>query len=680
MNGKGWKAALVGAAAAISTLARPAAALELEGEALALRRVMLSSGGVGYFEYAARVTGDGALPLPVRLDQIDDILKSIVVYDDRGGMGEVTLPGKAAANEAFRDLPFDPGSLGSPESLLVALRGAEVTVTTAEGTVTGRVLSVTTEVVQLPEKSGTTVRHRLAIAADGSIRSLILEDAQSVQIVDPALRAQLDAALSSLLSQKDRGRRTLMVHTRGEGEREVRVGFVVAVPVWKSTYRLTLSTEPAAKTADLVGLAVVENQSGAPFDDVDLTLISGNPVTFRQALYQAYYVERPEIPVEVAGRVLPRLDEGAVRVSEKHLSRTFGPSMAAPAMMGGGMAADMREAAPGYAPPAMPEATEEATQIVFHLPAPISIAAGEQALIPIVEREVPAQRVSVYQPEAGSAHPFASVLLVNDGDTSLPPGVLTTYERTPAGAVTYLGDARLAAFPAGEKRLVSFGADTKVRVDRKDHSAETLTMATLSRGTLTLTRTERIVTGYTIAGAQREPRVVIVEHARIEGFDLASPKPEDGKVEVTDTHYRFRVEVPAGETVTLTVTLARPILQTMAVLDLPAETLAAYAAAPEIPAPVREALGRIAVLRGAVDEKTAAVKSIEADMARITAEQTRIRENLKVVPAGSALATRYLTLLGEQEDRIAALETQIADARRALADAESALAAAIRAL
>ena len=40
----------------------------------------------------------------------------------------------------------------------------------------------------------------------------------------------------------------------------------------------------------------------------------------------------------------------------------------------------------------------------------------------------------------------------------LPPGVLTIYEQTGAG-VAYVGDARLAPFPAGEKRLVSYAVD-----------------------------------------------------------------------------------------------------------------------------------------------------------------------------------------------------------------------------
>ena len=39
---------------------------------LALKRVMLSSGGLGYFEYEATVNGDATLRLTVSLEQVDD--------------------------------------------------------------------------------------------------------------------------------------------------------------------------------------------------------------------------------------------------------------------------------------------------------------------------------------------------------------------------------------------------------------------------------------------------------------------------------------------------------------------------------------------------------------------------------------------------------------------------------
>ena len=62
------------------------AGMRAEAADLTLKRVMLSSGGVGYFEYSADVDGDAELGLDVPLGQVDDILKSLVVFDSAGGV------------------------------------------------------------------------------------------------------------------------------------------------------------------------------------------------------------------------------------------------------------------------------------------------------------------------------------------------------------------------------------------------------------------------------------------------------------------------------------------------------------------------------------------------------------------------------------------------------------------
>ena len=56
-------------AAAVFAVVGPANAADLS-----LQRIMLSSGGVGYFEYEAVVDGNATLSLDVPLDQVDDIL------------------------------------------------------------------------------------------------------------------------------------------------------------------------------------------------------------------------------------------------------------------------------------------------------------------------------------------------------------------------------------------------------------------------------------------------------------------------------------------------------------------------------------------------------------------------------------------------------------------------------
>src|ERR1700719_4160067 len=118
--------------------------------------------------------------------------------------------------------------------------------------------------------------------------------------------------LSRLAAHRSDGRRRLTLESHGTGSRSIRVGYVVGVPLWKASYRLSLPGDPKADRARLQGWAILENFSGQAWHDVSLTLLSGNPVTFRQSLFESYYVARPNVPVEVAGRVLPKPDTGSI--------------------------------------------------------------------------------------------------------------------------------------------------------------------------------------------------------------------------------------------------------------------------------------------------------------------------------------------------------------------------------
>jgi hypothetical protein len=153
---------------------------------LSLQRIMLSSGGVGYFEYQAMVDGNATLSLDVPLDQVDDILKSLVVYDDGGTAGGVTLPGREPLTQAFVDLPFDRAALDSAPGLLNALQGAEVRVTGAKP-MNGRLLRVVEETSRVADDLAIP-RNRVTLLTDGGIEQFVLEDADSITFVDPELQ------------------------------------------------------------------------------------------------------------------------------------------------------------------------------------------------------------------------------------------------------------------------------------------------------------------------------------------------------------------------------------------------------------------------------------------------------------------------------------------------------------
>src|SRR6266404_3696256 len=452
-------------AAAVFAVVGPANAADLS-----LQRIMLSSGGVGYFEYEAVVDGYATLSFDVPLDQVDDILKSLVVYDDGGTAGEVTLPGREPLTQTFVDLPFDRAALDSAPALLNALQGAEVRVTGAKP-MSGRLLRVVEETSRGAD--GLTIpRDRVTLLTDAGIEQFILEDADSVAFVDPELQKKVVSALSRLAAHRSDGRRRLTLESRGTGSRSIRVGYVVGVPLWKASYRLSLPGDSKADRARLQGWAILENFSGQAWHDVSLTLLSGNPVTFRQSLFESYYVARPNVPVEVVGRVLPKPDTGGIGGALG--ARDAATSSPAPQQKKAlAMARSAAEAAPAPLPPASAparieaaEMAESVTQTIFTLPYKVSVTAGQSLVLPILDRELPAQRIDLYQSSADQRHPLAAIALTNDGETGLPPGVLTLYEQGTAGGATYLGDARLAAFPPSERRMLSYAVDGKVTVDR----------------------------------------------------------------------------------------------------------------------------------------------------------------------------------------------------------------------
>ncbi len=80
-------------------------------------------------------------------------------------------------------------------------------------------------------------------------------------------------------------------------------------------------------------------------------------------------------------------------------------------------------------------------------------------------------------------------------------------------------------------------------------------------------------------------------------------------------------------------------------------------------------------LRADIDSKQSALNELRGNEQTIVTDQSRIRSNLMSVPRDSQLHTRYLSLLETQENQIATLHDQTADAEKQLDQARNALKA-----
>jgi hypothetical protein len=671
----------VGALAAVilCLAALPAVAAEL-----VIKRVVLSAGGVAYVEREAEVDGNAELALDLPLDQVDDVLKSVVVYDSSGGLGSAHLPGREPVAQIFADLPFGAEALSSPVALLNALQGAEIRIGGSHP-VTGRLLKVVPETARLGDQT-IVERNRLSVLTAIGLQEVVLEEADDIAFTDADLQAKVERALDAIAQHRAKDRRRIVLTARGSGKRLLRVGYVVAAPLWKSAYRLTLPQDPAKPSAHLQGWAVLENMSGEDWHEIELTVLSGRPVSFYQALYQAYYVNRPEMPVEVAGRILATPDTGVLgkpgggafgnadarqrlfAKQQKQQNNNTRPSSHAESTV-----APAEEPAPAPDMAAaidVAEAQEGVTQVAFRLPVPVSIKSGDSAIVPIVDRDFPVERLSLHQPGIGGDHPLAALRLSNDGANGLPPGVLTLYQAAATGSA-YIGDAHLGSLPAGENRLLSYALDEKTKIAREEQIASTLTRLVAARGTLSLSHTQRRTVRYKIAAPQAQARRLILELPKQSGWTLADPAEDE--TPQTATGYRIGVDLKPGEDKTVTVVLQRTDWQQNGITAMKSDDIVAVTSSAEIDGKAKRALEELLKRRQTLADKDAARQQIKDESQAIGNDQQRIRANLVNLNRDGGLYKRYTEKLNEQETRLEKLQELAAAAAQDWRAAKAAL-------
>jgi hypothetical protein len=236
-----------------------------------VKEVVLFSSGVGYFEQAGTVKGNGSTVLHFKTDQINDILKSLLLEDlDGGKVGTVSYPSQAPLTKTLKSFEVDITDNPPLPALLNELRGAKLTVATANGPITGTILGVEKKHKAVGDKQTIDI-DVLNLRTGRMIRPVPLDDVQSLEMDDAKLNDELDAALAAVSQARDQEKKPVEIHFNGVGERRVRVGYVVETPVWKTSYRLVLENKkPAAAGAvpalpaggaKLQGWAIIENQT-----------------------------------------------------------------------------------------------------------------------------------------------------------------------------------------------------------------------------------------------------------------------------------------------------------------------------------------------------------------------------------------------------------------------------------
>jgi hypothetical protein len=643
-------------------------ALTQDDTPLDLERVTLYRSGVGSFEWRGSVEGDEDIALRFGREQINDILKSMVLLDMGGGRIEaVGYDSKEPMERRLAGFAIDVQEASSLYGLLGQLKGTRVRLDVLGTTIQGVVIGL--ENRQEAQEGGTISVGYVNLLTERGVRSIDLRQVVDLEILDERLARELRDALAAMAESSGEDAATVDLRFRGDGVRPVAVSYVHEAPVWKTSYRLVLPDDSSGGRATLQGWAIVENTTDADWRDVRMTLVSGRPVGFTMDLYQPLYIERPEVPVPIEMAAGPRVYE---RGMERKSSARGGGAMAdsaeweaaSPAPSGAFSRLSSEQMA-NNAPSAMATGQTAGELFVYELDQPVTIERRRSAMLPILSSGVEARRVSIYNENDLAAHPMRGVEVTNASGLRLMPGPVSVYD-----AGNYAGDAQIGSAGEGESRLLAYAVDLDVSVQTKRESVSELTAASIRGSVLRRTRSQRETVTYTMENNADDGRTVLVEVPKRGGWSLAGKaKP----AEETQNAYRFEVEIGPDKTRELTVTLERVWEDAVGIADHSIEMLIRELRGARVSKEVVEALDTAAKLQAAVDEAQQRLNRLDAERDRIAQEQGRIRENMGSVSRDTDLYRRYLNTLEQQEDRLDAIRGERQEAEAALESARARL-------
>ena len=646
-----------------------------------VKEVVLFSSGVGYFEHFGTVKDQSETVLRFKTDQINDILKSLVLQDlDQGQVSAVTYPSQGPLAHTLKSFQIDLTSNPPLSDLLNQLRGAEVTVNLIQGTrtVQGTVLGVEKQQRPVGDKGQAVDVWVLDLVSDGGIQPVELSQVSDVKLQDPELRKELSDALTALAQARDKDKKPVQIHFSGQGERRVRIGYVVETPVWKTSYRLILpgaaqgQGNADAQKGAMQGWAIVENQTDSDWKDVQLSLVSGRPISFIQDLYQPLYIPRPVVQPQLYASLRPQTYEGGLMEKEaakmELADRREAGAEAAPAApqslarrslaVNGAFGAQADEALrAGINPTASVSSIASAAKVgeLFqYTVGNVSIKRQQSAMLPIVTDPVHVEKLSIYNQSVLPNNPLLGARLKNTTGKYLLQGPITVL----SGA-SYAGDASIEDLPPGQERLISYGVDQEVTVHASDNTqSSALLTGKVVKGVLELTYKQVFSQDYTAEDKSETPKSLLIEAPKHAGWTLVEPaKP----LESTDALYRFQGKLDPHKPTKLTVREEHVEVQRLTILPMDNAAIEVYARASQIPKDVRDALSKAAQLKAALVDIQRQIAERQQKINEISAEQSRIRENMKAVSASSDYYKRLLKELDDQETTIQDLHQQVQD-------------------
>ena len=654
---------------------------------LSVKKVIIHRSGISYYILEGILKGSGKFELEFKIDEMNDVLKSLFVLDTskKGYISSISYDAALETSQLLKSIMLNIPDRDSFSSLITQIKGADVNITIGGAKkVSGKIMGI--EYVEKLSKNEKTTEKYLVLLQDTDVISEYnFSEIRSLDILNEEIKKDLKFFLDTVIAGKKKDAKKIIINSESGGddeiERNIYVSYIRESPIWKTSYRLIMSKQQALEQKCLLsGWSLIENTTNQDWEDIELSLVAGMPVTFIYEFYRPIFIQRPVIqPPRILSARPTEIEEGlemekfkdyamaemeAKPMAMKKRAKTMRAGARPPPAPAGGL---------GFAQAVMSDTevfdkvkaqtktqTKDLGELFeYNISNPVTIKRKQSALVPILTESIKAKRVLLYNLHEYDKNPNACLEITNNTNLTLERGPVTIiYDDNLAG------EAIIPFLNKEDTRLLNYAVEQAVLITHEQKS-ENLSVhrVTFGSGYSYEYYFTNMMTTYKIKNKTDEEKELFLDHPKTYEFKFIE-KP--GEPEETTNYWRFKLTLKPKDAINFKLKEQKENYSSNYIWNYTKDDLLKrvgfYVKHKFIDPELETKLKEIAGLIQSLNDLRSKENKLNEERDLMTDEQVRLRENISVLGEDSqsvSLKERYIKKLNTQESRFEEINKEL---------------------
>jgi hypothetical protein len=653
---------------------------------LKVKKVIIFKHGVSYYILEGVVKGSDTLELEFNIDEMDDILKSLFVLDtsEKGYISSISYDAALETPQLLKTIMLNIPDRDSLSSLITQIKGAKVTLTLGGGKkITGAIMGIETE-EKFNKQEKVMEKLLVFLKDDGNITKIKFSDFNSFELLNEELKNDLNFFLDTVIAGKKKDAKNIKVNCESGGDdgidRNIYISYIRESPIWKTSYRLIMTKQQAEENKCLMsGWSLIENTTNQDWENIELSLVAGMPVSFKYEFYRPIFIDRPIIrPPRVLSARPSEIEEGlekerfedyamaeteAMPIAKKSKAR-LAASRPPPAPAAGGFG--RYQAVMGDVELMDKVKAQVRTQtkdlgelFEYNITNPVTIKRKQSALVPILTEVIKAKRVLLYNKDEHNTNPNACLEITNNTNLTLERGPVTIiYDDNLAG------EAIIPFLNRGDTRLLNYAVEQAVIISNEQKS-ENLSVhkVTFGNGYSYEYYYTNLMTEYKVKNKTEEEKILYLDHPKTYDYKFIEKPIEP---EETSNYWRFKLTLKAKDAITFKLKEQKENYSSNYIWNWSKDEILKrvgfYVKHKFIDEQLENQLKEVADLIQNLNDIKIKRDKLNNEKDMMTEEQERLRENISVLGDDNqsvSLKERYIKKLDDQESRFETISTEL---------------------